>query len=239
MIFGVLELFLLHPEQLNSDWPPAVQELTMEFSDLFAKPTGLPPPRSHFHTIPFLPGSQPFKLRPYRYSPAQKDEIEQQVQELLKQGMIQESSSPFASLVLLVEKKTGEWRLCVDYKRLNALTIKNSYPMPIMEEFLDELAGAIWFSSLDLRSGYHQILVLPDDISKTAFQIHRGHYEYKVMPYGVTGGPATFHPVMNCVLAPLLRKCVVVFIDDILIYSKSWEEHLQHIRAVFVLLQQH
>ena len=106
--------------------------------------------------------------------------------------MIQQSCSPFASPVLLVKKKTGEWRLCVDYRRLNALTIKNSYPMPIMEEFLDELAGAIWFSSLDLRSGYHQILVLPQDRYKTAFQTHNGHYEYKVMPYGVTGGPATF-----------------------------------------------
>lgn len=108
-----------------------------------------------------MPGAQPFKLRPYRYSPAQKDEIEQQVQELLRNGMIQESSSPFASPVLLVKKKAGEWRLCVDYRRLNALTVKNSYPMPIMEEFLDELSGAIWFSSLDLRFGYHQILVFP------------------------------------------------------------------------------
>jgi len=116
-------------------------------------------------------------LRPYRYSPAQKDEIEKQVLELLQSGMIQQSSSPFASPALLVKKKTGEWRLCVDYRRLNALTIKNSYPMPIMEEFLDELTCAIWFTSLDLRAGYHQILVEEDDRYKTAFQTHNGHYE--------------------------------------------------------------
>ena len=238
-IWCVLELFMINSSPEQADLPPAITELITEFSCIFDKPTGLPPPRSHFHTIPLIPGAQPFKLRPYRYSPAQKDEIEQQVQELLRNGMIQESSSPFASPVLLVKKKTGEWRLCVDYRRLNALTIKNSYPMPIMEEFLDELAGALWFSSLDLRYGYHQILVCPADRFKTAFQTHNGHYEYKVMPYGVTGGPATFQHVMNCVLAPLLRKCVVVFIDDILIYSSSWEAHLQHIREVFLLLQQH
>jgi len=238
-VWCVIELFAVKPDDLQNHWPAEITKLIEEFADIFAKPQGLPPKRSYTHTIPLIAGAQPFKLRPYRYSPAQKDEIEQQVVELLQNGWIQESSSPFASLVLLVKKKTGDWRLCVDYRRLNALTIKNSYPMPIMDEFLDELAGAIWFASLDLRSGYHQILVDPADTFKTAFQTHNGHYEYKVMPYGVTGGPATFQHVMNTVLAPLLRKCVVVFIDDILIYSKTWEDHIQHIREVFLLLQHH
>ena len=119
-IWCVLELFMINSSPEQADLPPAITELITEFSCIFDKPTGLPPPRSHFHTIPLIPGAQPFKLRPYRYSPAQKDEIEQQVQELLRNGMIQESSSPFASPVLLVKKKTGEWRLCVDYRRLNA-----------------------------------------------------------------------------------------------------------------------
>lgn len=238
-IWCILELFAVKPEEILDSWPSEIKQLVEEFADIFDKPKGLPPKRSHTHTIPFITGAQLFKLRPYRYSPAQKDEIEKQVLELLQSGMIQQSSSPFASPALLVKKKTGEWRLCVDYRRLNALTIKNSYPMPIMEEFLDELTGAIWFTSLDLRAGYHQILVEEDDRYKTAFQTHNGHYEYKVMPYGVTGGPATFQHVMNTVLAPLLRKCVVVFIDDILIYSSTWGEHIQHIREVFSLLQQH
>lgn len=238
-IWCMLELFEVKNDETSKQWPKDIQLLLTEFSDLFEKPTGLPPKRSHSHTIPLITGAQPFRLRPYRYNPAQKDEIEKQVAELLRNGMIQESSSPFASPVLLVKKKTGEWRLCVDYRRLNAMTIKNRYPMPIMDEFLDELAGAVWFTTLDLRSGYHQILVELCDQYKTAFQTHNDHYEYKVMPYGVTGGPATFQYVMNSVLAPLLRKCVVVFIDDILIYSKTWSEHLQHIREVLELLRHH
>lgn len=177
-------------------------------------------------------------MRPYRYSPAQKDEIERQVQELLIHGVIKPSTSPFASPVLLVKNKNGEWWLCVDYRRLNAMIVKNRYPMPVMEEFLDELYGAVWFTSLDLRVVYHQILVKAIDQFKTTFQARNDHYEYKVMPYGVTGGPATFQHVMNSVLAPLLRKCVVVFIDDILIYSKSCKEHLEHVKAVLMLLKE-
>jgi len=125
--------------------------------------------------------------------------------------MIQESSSPFASPALLVKKKTGDWRLCVDYRRLNAYTVKNKFPLPIIEELFEELHGANWFTTLDLRSGFHQILVHPEDQFKTAFLTHHGYFEYKVMPYGLTGAPATFQFVMNHILAPLLRKCVVVF----------------------------
>lgn len=147
--------------------------------------------------------------------------------------MIQESSSPFASPVLLVKKKSGDWRLCVDYRKLNSMTIKNRFLMPIMEEFLDEMAGATWFLSLDLRSGFHQILVDEANQFKTTFRTQNGHYEYKVMPYGVTDGPATFQHKMNYVLAPLLRNCVVVFIDDILVYNKTWEDHLRDLHDVF------
>lgn len=191
------------------------------------------------HSIPLVPGVQPFRLKPYGYTPSQKDEIEKQMEHLLKSLMIQESTSPFASPALLVKKKSREWRLCVGYRRLNAYTIKNKFPMPIVEELFEELYGAEWFTTLDLRSGFHQILVSPEDQYKIAFQTHHGHYEYLVMPYGLTGASATFQSIMNHVLAPLLRKCVVVFIDDILIYSKSYEDHVQHVQLVFQLLQEH
>jgi hypothetical protein len=147
--------------------------------------------------------------------------------------MIQERSSPFASPALLVKKKKGDWRLCVDYRKLNAYTIKNKYPLPIIEELFEELHGAQWFTTLDLKSGFHQILVQPEDQYKTAFQTHHGHFEYKVMPYGLTGAPATFQAIMNYILAPLLRKCVVVFVDDILIYNKNYSDHLEHVAQVF------
>lgn len=127
----------------------------------------------------------------------------------------------------------------MDFRRLNALTVKNKYPLPIIDEILDELFGACWFTSLDLSTGFHQIRVKPADIYKTAFQTHQGHYEYKVMPYGVIGGPGTFQGIMNDILGPLLRRCVVVFIDDILIYSNTYEEHIYHIKQVLEILQHH
>jgi hypothetical protein len=201
--------------------------------------SGLPPRRHGDHTIPLLPGTQPFKIKPYRYNSAQKIEIENQIKELLQKGPIQASTSPFSSPVLLVKKKTGDWRLCVDFRKLNAYTIKNKYPLPVIDEILDELGGASWFTSLDLSSGFHQIRLAPGEEYKTAFQTHNGHYEYQIMPYGVTGGPASFQSVMNHVLAPFLRVFVVVFIDDILIYSPNWSDHLEHLRQVFEALRHH
>ncbi|WVZ93867.1 hypothetical protein U9M48_039820 [Paspalum notatum var. saurae] len=218
---------------------PELQPVLQSYADLFSEPTGLPPTRSMMHTIPLMAGATPFRLRPYRYTPLQKDEIERQVAKLLQTNMIQRSRSPYASPVLLVKKKCGEWRLSVDFRRLNAYTIKNKFPIPIVEELFEELHGAQWFTTLDLRSGFHQILVAEEDRYKTAFQTHQGHYEYKVMPYGLTSAPATFQSVMNFILASLLRKCAVVFIDDILIYSKSIQEHAQHVQQVFQLLREH
>ncbi|RLM74197.1 hypothetical protein C2845_PM15G12530 [Panicum miliaceum] len=235
----VLEVTIISEKEVAGMGSGVIRQIVQEFADIFEKPSGLPPRREFDHAIPLLPGAQPFKLRPYRYTPQQKNGIEAQGQELLKNGVIQQSSSPFSSPVLLVKKKDGEWRLYVDYRRLNAYTVKSIFPIPVFDEIVDELTGAKVFSKLDHRSGYHQIRIKEGDEFKTAFQTHSGHYEYKVMSFGLTGALATFQGFMNFVLAPLLRKCVDVFIDDILVYRKNMTEHIQHLRQVFELLRQH
>jgi hypothetical protein len=175
-------------------------------------------------------------VRPYRFSPTMKDEIEQQVQEMLDKGFIQPNKSSFYSPVLLVKKKDKSWRFCVDYRHLNSLTIKHKYPMPIINELLDELHGASWFSSLDLRAGFHQILLKPGEEFKTTFQTHLGHFEFRVMAFGLTGALGTFQRAMNTTLQPILRRRALVFFDDILIYSASFEDLVKHLQQVFELL---
>lgn len=176
-----------------------IQALLMEFADLFSIPTQLPPVREFDHHIPLLPGAVPVNSKPYRYSPFHKDEIERQVAALLKAGLITPSASPFASPVLLVKKKDGSWRFCVDYRKLNDLTIKNRFPMPLVEEILEELAGTKYFTSLDLTAGYHQIRMGITEEYKTAFKTHQGHYQFRVMPFGLTNALATFKCAMNSI----------------------------------------
>jgi len=218
--------------------PDKIQHIILQYKDIFQTPSELPPHRTHDHAIPLYPGSVPVNSKPYHYSSHHKTEIEQQVQELLQAGFITHSKSPFASPVLLVKKKDGTWRLCVDYRKLNALTVKNKFPMPIIEEILDELAGTIYFTKLDMKSGYHQVRMDPAYEYKTTFKTHQGHYQYKVMPFGLTNAPATFQCLMNHILQPYLRKCVLVFLDDILIYSPTLDDHVVHLQEVFELLRQ-
>jgi hypothetical protein len=232
----LLELTVIIEEPETEEISPPIQALIDKYESVFTPPQGLPPSRPCDHAIPLIAGATPFVIRPYRYSPTLKTEIEAQIAKMLEEGIIRPSSSPFSSSVVMTKKKDGSWRFCVDYRFLNALTIKSKYPFPIIDEFLDELSKASWFTKLDLRSGFHQILLKAGEEYKTAFSTHSGQYEFLVMPFGVTGGPGTFQSAMNTTLKPLLRICVLVFLDDILIYSSSFQDHLEHIEVVLNLL---
>lgn len=152
---------------------------------------------------------------------------------MLSQGLIRPSSSLFSSPVLLVKKKDGTYRFCVDFRQLNTITAKSKFPVPVFDQLIDELANTSWFSTLDLPAGFHQILLQPGEEAKTAFQTYFGQYEFRVMAFGLTGAPGTLQGAMNTTLAPGLRKFVLVFFDDILVYSRSFEEHLDHLSQVF------
>ena len=219
---------------------PWVAGMLTEYSDVFVDPlpVGLPPVRSEGHSIPTEPGHPPPFRSMYRLSPLEYRELEKQVTKFLKDGILEPSSSPYGAPVLFVPKPNGRGlRLCVDYRALNSITVKNRCTIPRIDDLLDAVAGSKYFTSLDLTSGYHQILISEEDRPKTAFRTPFGHFQFKVLIEGLTNAPATFQTVMNSIFHPYLKKFVVVYIDDILIFSKTEAEHQAHLRIVLDILR--
>ncbi|GKC13469.1 putative reverse transcriptase domain-containing protein, partial [Tanacetum coccineum] len=199
--------------------------------------SGLPPVWEIEFRIELVPGAMPVAKYPYRLAPSELEELSGQLKELQDKGFIQPSSSPWGAPVLFVKKKDCSFRMCIDYRELNKLTIKNRYPLPRTDDLFDQLQGSHYFSKIDLRSRYYQLRVHEDDIPKTAFRTCYGHFEFKVMSFGLTNTPAVFMNLMNQVCRPYLDKFVIVFIDDILIHSKTQEEHEEHLGLVLELLR--
>jgi hypothetical protein len=214
--------------------------IVCEYPDVFPDDLpGIPPDRDIEFIIELQPGTAPISKRPYRMPPNELAELKIQLQDLLDKGYIHPSASPWGCPTLFVKKKDNSLRLCVDYRPLNAVTIKNKYPLPRIDILFDQLAKAKVFSKIDLQSGYHQIKIRPSDIPKIAFSTRYGLYEYLVMSFGLTNAPAYFMYLMNSVFMQELNKFVVVFIDNILIYSKNLEDHRNHLRIVLQRLRDH
>jgi hypothetical protein len=211
-----------------------------EYLDVFpVELLGMPPDRDIEFVIDLVPGTSPIAKGPYRMAASELAELKKQLEELQQSGFIRPNSSPWGAPVLFVKKKDRSMRMCVDYHALNEVTIKNKYPLPRIDDLFDQLKGAKYFSKIDLRSGYHQLKIKESDIPKTAFVTRYGQYEFTVMSFGPTNAPAYFMNLMNKVFMEELDKFVIVFIDDILIYSKSVKEHEQHLRVVLEKLRAH
>ena len=199
---------------------------------------GLPPDREVEFIIDLIPETEPISIPPYRMAPAELRELKAQLEELLSKGFIRPSISPWGPPVFFVKKKDGSLRLCIDYRQLNRFTIHNQYPLPRIDELFNQLQGFRVYSKIDLRSGYHQLRVPESDVPKTAFKTRYGHYEFLVMPFGLTNALAAFMDLMNRVFQPYLDRFVIVFIEDILVYSGSSEEHSEHLRIVLQTLRE-
>ena len=239
------EVFVVYLNGLDLE-PPKIDDrdltkILLSYNIVFPEdlPDELPPSRNVDHQIKVIPGAEPPSRPTYRMSQPELAEMKKQLTELRKKGFIRPSKSPYGAPVLFVKKKDGTFRMCIDYRGLNKITIKDRYPLPLIEELLDRLAGAKYFSKIDLRSGYHQIRIADEDVEKTAFRTRYGHFEYLVMPFGLTNAPATFMRTMNEIFQELLDSCVIVFLDDILIFSPTREQHLKDLERVLQILQEH
>ena len=216
-----------------------IKTLVNEYKSVFPAevPGGLPPRRRISHAIPMQPGVTPVAQRGRRLSYAQEQEMLKQVKDLMSKGWIDTSASPWGSPILFVKKKDGGMRMCVDYRAVNKLTTRNSYPLPRIDDMLDKLSGSSIFTCLDLQQAYHQVRLNEEDIPKTAFITPIGLYEYKVLPFGLCNAPSTFQALMDSVLGPELRHRCLVYLDDIIVFSKSSEEHVRQLRAVLQRLK--
>src|SRR4051812_18327018 len=226
---------------LTNELDPRVIPILKDFADVFPEelPAELPPKRDIDHRIQLEANSSPPWRPIYRMSPLELDAMRKELDKLLRNGSIEPSLSPYGAPVIFIKKKGGELRMCIDYRALNAITIKNWFPIPLIDDLTDQLHGAQIFTKIDLHSGYNQIRIHEDDIEKTAFRTRYGHFQYKVMPFGLTNAPATFQALVQDILRPLLDKCVIVYIDDILVYSKNDADHQEHLRQVLALLRKH
>jgi len=235
VLMFTLLAFLSVENQAVIDGLPVVKEFPEFFPDEIPD---VPPEREVEFAIDLVPVTKPVSMAPYRMSASELAELKKQLEDLLDKKFVRPSVSPWGAPVLLIKKKDGSMRLCIDYRQLNKVTIKNRYPLPRIDDLMDQLVGAKVFSKIDLRSGYHQIKVKDEDMQKTAFRTRYGHYEYKVMPFGVTNAPGVFMEYMNIIFHKYLDQFVVVFIDDILIYSKTEAEHAEHLKIVLQVLKE-
>ena len=230
---------IVHVRDVDADIPFLESvSIVSEFPDVFPEDLpGIPPEREIDFGIDLVPETNPISIPPYRMAPAELKELKEQLKDLLDKGFIRPSKSPWGAPVLFVRKKDGSLRMCIDYHQLNKVTIKNRYPLPRIDDLFDQLVGASYFSKIDLHSGYHQIRVRDCDIPKTAFHTRYGHFEFFVMSFGLTNTPAIFMDLMNRIFKPFLDLFVVVFIDDILVYSRSKEDHEGHLRIFLQVLR--
>jgi hypothetical protein len=223
MIFLVYKESYLNLDETNQSLSSLAVSLLQEFEDVFPKemPNELPPIRGIEHQIDFVPEAAIPNQPTYRSNPEETKELQRQIEDLMSKGYVRESMSPCAIPVLLVPKKDGTWKMCVDYRAINNITVKYRHPIPRLDDMLDELHGSCIFSKIDLKSGYHQIRMKEGDEWKTAFKTKYGLYEWLVMPFGLTNAPSTFMRLMNHVLCAFIGKFVVVYFDDILVTTRT------------------
>ncbi|KAL0381911.1 UNVERIFIED_CONTAM: RNA-directed DNA polymerase [Sesamum latifolium] len=228
-------------EEASGPIPGVVKKLLREFEDVMPDelPRKLPPKRTVDHEIELVPGTKPPARAPYRMSQPELVELRKQLKEMLESGIIKPAKSPYGAPVLFQKKADGSLRMCCDYRALNKITVKNKYPIPLAADCFDRLSRAKYFTKIDLRSGYWQVRIKEGDEAKTTVVTRYGAFEFLVMPFGLTNAPATFSTLMNQVLHGFLDEFVVVYLDDIVVYSRTLAEHVEHLRQVLTRLREH